>query len=61
LRRRAIEFVTVSVPDSRDEATIARELAEAVARVDYIFRGTRSSARAALHEAVLSYRRSQAE
>jgi hypothetical protein len=61
LRRRAVEFVTVSVPDSRDEATIAREVAEATTRVDYIFRGTHSSARAALRETVLRYRRSQAE
>lgn len=61
LRRRAIEFVTVSVPDPRDEATIAREVDEATARVDYIFRGTGSSARSALREIVLRYRRSQAE
>jgi hypothetical protein len=61
LRRRAIEFVTVTVPDSRDAANIARELAEATARVDFLFRGPGSSARAALRETVLRYRRSQAE
>ena len=61
LRRRTIEFVTVSVPDSRDEATIAREIAEATARVETIFRGTGSTARAALRDTVLNYRRKQAE
>lgn len=62
--RRAIESVTVSVPDSRDEETIAREVAAASARVEFIFRGndsSGSSARAALRNIVMNYRRRQAE
>lgn len=65
VRRRNIEFVTVSVPDSRDEASIAQDLEAATARVDYIFRGEGSTCgsacRQALRQAVLSYRRKQAE
>lgn len=61
LGRRAIEFVTVSVPDSRDDETIAREVAETAARVEYIFRGEGSSARASLRNTIMAYRRKQAE
>jgi hypothetical protein len=53
--------VTVSVPDSRDEASIAQDLEAATARVDYIFRGEGSACRQALRQAILSYRRKQAE
>jgi hypothetical protein len=61
LGRRAIEFVTVSVADSRDEETIAREVAEAVARVEFIFRGEGSATRTALRNTIMNYRRKQAE
>jgi hypothetical protein len=61
LRRRGIEALTVSIPDTRDEATIAGELAAAAARVDHIFRGPGSAARTALRDAVHAYRRKQAE
>lgn len=61
LRRRGISFVCVSLADSRDESTIAREVAEAAARVGYIFRGEGSTSRQALHETLLNYRRKQAE
>lgn len=61
LRRRNIEFVTVSVPDSRDEASIAHDLEAATTRVDFIFRGDGSACRQALRQTILSYRRKQAE
>ena len=59
LRQRAVPFVSVAVPDSRDEATIARDLAEAAARIDYIFRGTGSDARDELRRIVADYRQRQ--
>jgi hypothetical protein len=64
LGRRAIEFVTVSVPDTRSDETIAREVAAASARVEFIFRGedsSDSSSRSALRNVVMNYRRQQAE
>lgn len=56
LIRRRIETVCVQVPDSRDEQSIANELAAARSRVDAIFRGPGSAARQALHAAILDYR-----
>ena len=56
LSRRGIEAVAVQVPDLRDAATIAVELAEAEARVAQIFRGNGSAARTQLHAAMLHYR-----
>lgn len=61
LGRRAIEFVTVLVPDSRDEEIIAREIAETDARIEFIFRGESSPARTALRNTIMNYRRKQAE
>ena len=61
LKRRGIETLSVVVPDSRDEATIAREIEEAIARIEFIFRGQSSPARDALQETLISYRRKQAE
>lgn len=57
LIRRGVESVAVFVQDTRDEETIANELRQAEERVEAIFRGRGSPARAVLHAAVLSYRR----
>lgn len=59
LRQRMVPFVSIAVPDSRDEATIERELAEAAARVDYIFRGKGSAAREELRPLIAAYRQKQ--
>lgn len=59
LRRRSIEFVTVTLPDTRDAETIAREQRTAGERVDFIFRGPGSAARKTLHAAVRAYREGQ--
>lgn len=61
LHRHGIEFLTVDIPDSRDPQTISREIKEAEARVDYIFRGQGTLARARLHDTLIDYRREQAE
>lgn len=61
LKRRGVETLSVVVPDSRDEDTIAREVEEAIARIEFIFRGQSSPARDALRETLISYRRKQAE
>lgn len=61
LRRRGVSFVCVSLVDSRNEDTIASEVAAAEARVGYIFRGEGSASRQALHQTLLNYRRKQAE
>ena len=57
LIRRGIETLSVGVPDTRDEATIAEEIKRAQARVGFIFRGNGSAAREALHALLLDYRR----
>lgn len=57
LCRRGVEAVFVRIHDDRDEATVARELAEAKSRVNQIFRGEGSTARNELKAAVLYYRR----
>lgn len=57
LIRRGVESVAVLVQDHRDEETIATELRLAEERVDFIFRGSGSRARAELHAAILDYRR----
>lgn len=56
LQRRGVSCVTVSVPDPRDAAQRDTEIAAALARVDQIFRGEGSEARAALHQALRAYR-----
>jgi len=61
LRRRNLEFLSVHVADPRDDATIAADIAAAVARIDHIFRGEGSAQRRALREAVAAYRRRLAE
>lgn len=57
LIRRGVESVAVLVQDHRDEETIATELKLAEERVDVIFRGSGSAARAELRAAVLNFRR----
>lgn len=57
LRRRNLEFLSVLVPDPRDEATIAAEIAAAEARVAYIFRGEGSAERLNLRRVIGDYRR----
>lgn len=61
LKRRGVETLSVVVPDPRDEATIAHEVEDAIARIEFIFRGQGSPARDSLKEALTSYRRKQAE
>lgn len=60
LCQRGVETITLSVPDHRDAATIARELGEAETRVALIFRGEGSPARDELHSAILRYRQESA-
>ena len=58
LRRRGIDAVTVAIPDSRSEAEIARELAEAEARIQHLFhRHLASPELRELMQVVLDYRR----
>ena len=61
LIRRGIESIAVLVQDTRDDQTIAHELRLAEERVETIFRGSGSPARAALHAAVLNFRRESAK
>ena len=56
LLKRGIETLYVQVLDTRDEDTIAQEMRAAEQRVEHIFRGEGSAARAALRAAVLAYR-----
>ena len=56
LIRRGVESVAVLAQDTRDEETIANELRVAEERVEAVFRGSGSPARAELHAAVLKYR-----
>lgn len=56
LVRRGIESVFILATDTRDEETITRELLDAQARVENIFRGKTSPAREALHAAILDFR-----
>lgn len=57
LLRRGVEALWVTVPDERDEETIALELRKAEERLDLIFRGDGSPAREALRQAIQNYRR----
>jgi hypothetical protein len=57
LIRRGVETISVSVSDTRDPETIVMELRAAEERVESIFRGGGSSARQALREVVLDFRR----
>lgn len=56
LIRRGVETVWIQVLDTRDEQTIADDLATAQSRIERIFRGTGSAARQALRAAVMQYR-----
>lgn len=56
LIRRGIDAISVLVPDSRDEATIAEELRAVQSRIETIFRGPGSPARDQLRTAVLDFR-----
>ena len=57
LIRRGVESAWVQIPDERDDETLAHERRHAEARVETIFRGSGSPARAALHQAILEFRR----
>lgn len=57
LIRRSVETVSVSVPDTRDDATIAEEIAAAEARIAYIFRSSATPATEVLRAAVLNFKR----
>ena len=61
LVRHGVETLAVSVLDTRDEEGIALALAAAELRVEYLFRGKGSPARAALGAAILDYRRQQTQ
>lgn len=56
LIRRGVETVWIQVLDTRDELTIADDLAAAQSRVEKIFRGPGSASRQTLRAAVLQYR-----
>ena len=56
LIRRGVNTVSVLVPDTRDEDTIARELSSQQDRIALIFRGPGSPARDELRAAVLAFR-----
>ncbi|MDR1708501.1 MAG: hypothetical protein LBS70_02145 [Candidatus Accumulibacter sp.] len=59
--RRGVKAVTVRVPDTRDEAAIAREISDIRARIATIFRGPGNAGRAELREAILAYRIERAQ
>ena len=56
LVRRNVEFIHVLLPDTRDEATVANEIAVLERRLSHIFRGHSSPARIALRAAVHAFR-----
>ncbi|MFA7279013.1 MAG: hypothetical protein WC100_02855 [Sterolibacterium sp.] len=56
IRRRAIHCVRVNVSDERDQAEIARDIATEEKRLNYIFRGESSEARAELLKAMCQFR-----
>ena len=56
LIRRGVEAISVSVPDGRNEETIARDIADVRARIDTIFRGAGNATRGQLRDTVLEYR-----
>ncbi|MDX9706807.1 MAG: hypothetical protein RBT86_04415 [Azospira sp.] len=57
LVRRGVEFVTVALPDERDEETIAQEQQAAAERIDFIFRGPSTPSRDALRITMRLYRK----
>ncbi len=61
LIRRGIESVFVTILDTRDEETIAIEMNAIRTRLEFIFRGQGSPARAALQSTILNYRLEQAK
>lgn len=56
LNKRGIESLAVQIVDTRDAATIDEEVCTAQERVRHLFRGSGSSARAALQAALLAFR-----
>jgi hypothetical protein len=60
IRRRAIRFIMVNVPDTRDEEAIRRDVEMAEKRLLHIFRGGGSEARAELQRAITAFRLRQA-
>ena len=56
LIRRSVETVSVQVPDTRDEETIASERQATETRVAHIFRHAGSPAKEALYQAILKLR-----
>jgi hypothetical protein len=58
LRRRGIDAVSVEVPDARSEEEVARELAQAEARIEHLFhRHIDNPELRELKQIVLDYRR----
>lgn len=56
LIRRGVDAISVLLPDTRDDETIARELAAVGERIGHIFRGPGNAARDELRAAVLEFR-----
>lgn len=56
LIRRSVETVSVQVPDTRDEETIASERQATETRVAHIFRNAGSPAKEALYATILNFR-----
>ncbi len=61
LIRRGIETLSVRLPDTRDEETIALEVEAAQSRVAHIFRKQGSAAREQLQASILNYRLEHAQ
>lgn len=61
LIRRSVEAISVAVPDTRDEETIASELQATETRVTHIFRNKGSPAKEALHAAIINFRQESAK
>jgi hypothetical protein len=61
LIRRGIEAITILLPDTRDEETIARETEIAQSRVNYIFRESGNAAKDQLRTSILNYRMENAK
>jgi hypothetical protein len=56
LIRRGVETVSILLLDARDEETIAQDVSAAKSRVNYIFRGNGSPARAIAYANVVNFR-----
>jgi hypothetical protein len=60
LTQRGVEVVFLAVAETRDEETIAAEIAATEARVTHLFRGEAGMARSELRQVILAYRRDEA-